>query len=134
MSKEFDPIQVSGYEEAEKDLTPKPVDEGEYDVRVVDFDVKESAAGEQMANWTFEVFGDDDEANNGRKVFTNTMLEGRGFFGFTTLAKACRNPWEGEEITSEYLSSFIGLELAVVVKHREYEGKLQADVTPIIEK
>ncbi|KKL15404.1 hypothetical protein LCGC14_2505910, partial [marine sediment metagenome] len=31
MSKEFDPIQVSGYEEAEKDLTPKPVDDGEYD-------------------------------------------------------------------------------------------------------
>jgi hypothetical protein len=51
---------------------------GEYAVRVVDSELKDSKAGNKYLSWTLETFGKDDDKLNGRKIWHTTPISGAG--------------------------------------------------------
>lgn len=77
------------------DLTSfDPVEAGVYDFVIVNQEEKTSAAGNQYINWELEV-ADGPDVN--RKVWTLTMVEGKGVFRFEQMYMAV----EGEEVPWE---------------------------------
>lgn len=61
------------------------VDTGVYKTRIIDSKVDQWAGRDGKAPttyimWTLETFNEDDEKNNGRRIFHNTPIEGPGAF------------------------------------------------------
>ncbi len=100
------------FTEAVGTLTP-----GEYAVRVVDSEVKTSKAGNPMINWKLETFGRDDDSLNGRTLFHNTMISGKGsgfLREFLSAVQAELSPDGKLETTAIH-----GRELVVVLANEE---------------
>lgn len=69
---------------------------GQYNVSIVECEIKESQKGAQYLKWKFETIGCDEPKNNGQHVWTNTMTTGKGAFRFKDLYSAAT----GEEYDS----------------------------------
>ena len=84
---------------------------GEYPVRVVGCEQKDSKAGNVYLNWTLETFGKSSEQLNGRKVFHTTPITGKGAGILKAFVKACGMEVGGSFDTEELM----GAELVVVL-------------------
>ena len=91
------------------DITP-----GDYNVTVVDCEVKTSKKGATYLKWKFETIGCDTPANNGQHIWTNTMITGKGAFRFKDLYKASTG--EEYDSTIEFdTDMLLGKELRIAV-------------------
>ena len=106
----------------------EPLPEGAYLVAVTGVEAKQSVAGEGMLNWTLTV---QDGEFTGRKVWLNTMTEGKGAFRLVQLLDAVYQAPEGEQIDLDP-QDVIGCELTVTVKQRPYEDRIQNEVVKMI--
>lgn len=53
---------------------------GTYNVRITGYKLGEWQSGTKFINWEAETFNEEDEKNNGRKIFHRTPIEGKGAF------------------------------------------------------
>lgn len=79
---------VPDFTEVKDNVTP-----GVYKARIVDSKVDQWAGKEGKAptvyiNWTLETYGEQDEKNNGRKIFHKTPINGPGAFRLREFYKA----------------------------------------------
>lgn len=90
---------------------------GEYKVRIKSSKVgqwpgRDGRSPTTYIAWTMETFGEDLAENNGRYVFHNTPIEGKGIFRLKNFFKAAL----GEELTGEFdRTSLYGRELQIVI-------------------
>lgn len=66
----------------------KPISAGTYPTRIVECEPTESKAGKKMLKWALEIFDAEDSDLNGKRVYTRTMLEGKGIFKTQEIYKA----------------------------------------------
>lgn len=100
--------------EIQEDITP-----GEYRVRVVaselgEWEGRDGKPNTKYVNWTLETTGEEKPANNGRKIWHRTPINGKGAFRLTNFYKAAT----GETLTAGQgfdTEMLIGRELSVVV-------------------
>ena len=97
------------FSEVAEDIEP-----GQYNVRIVKGEIGESKAGAKLIKWTYETFGDEDPKNEGRKIFDQTMIEGKGAFMVKRLWTAATGgePMPANGFDTEQL---LGKEMQVVV-------------------
>jgi len=103
--------------EGQKNLEP-----GVYPARIIAVEPKESKAGKAMVKWTLETFGADDQALNGKRVYTHTMCVGKGVFKLQEMYKAAT----GEKLEGAFDSEqLIGSEVRItLVEGRDQFGNL----------
>ena len=101
-------LYTPDFTEAAEDIKP-----GEYQVRITGCDEKTSKAGNTYLKWTLETTNESDPKNNGRKMWHNTMLSGKGVIMLKRFWDAATGGAEmGDQIDTEQL---IGKELSVTV-------------------
>lgn len=111
-------------ETAEQELIPI----GEYQVMVKGVEPKVSKAGNDMLLWKYEIQGavGDYEKFNGRWLFDNTMVSGKGAFRLKNTLEAVigeARAFETEEV--------LGQSVRVVVNHEQYNDQTKAAVVSI---
>ncbi len=110
--------------EIHENVTP-----GWYPVRIVGSDLRTSQnKGTQYIAWTMEIVDPTSEFN-GWNLFNNTPIEGRGAAMLKQFLRAA--DFEPEEDGGFSTEDVIGHELEVRVEHREYEGRVQDNVTSV---
>jgi len=93
------------------------VQPGIYNVRIVSatsgkWPGKEGKKATRYLNWRMETFGEKDEKNNGRSIFTKTAIEGGGVFRLQDLYRAAT----GMDLTGGFdYSELYGSELEVTM-------------------
>jgi len=90
----------------------KSLDPGVYAARIIEVEAKDSKAGKPMVKWTLETFGNDDQALNGKRVYTHTMCVGKGVFKLQEMYKAAT----GEKLEGAFDSEqLVGSEVRVTL-------------------
>ena len=112
------------------DFSPLPP--GRYLVAVSHYETRVSKGGEDYLNWTLTVLeGPGDTTDNeGRKLFTPTMLKGPGSFRLRELLRATKQ-FEEEEL--QEMKKFdpdhvLGEKIVAIVHHEEFNGELTSKV------
>lgn len=100
------------FSEVQDQLTP-----GEYKVRIVEakldsWPAKGDRAETPYIKWTLETFDEADPKNNGRRVFNNTPISGKGAFRLQQFYKAAMKQELGGDFDTEML---LGQSLGIVV-------------------
>lgn len=102
------------------------VEEGWHIVRVIGCEQKTSqGSGNPYLNWELEVNDPDDE-NNGQKLWLITSLTDKALPMLKRFIRACDVEWGPEGFTTE---DVLGCELEINVKHREYDGEKQNNIS-----
>ena len=100
-------LLTPNFDECQESVSP-----GTYKVRVKNSEVKTSQGGSTYVRWTLETFGSDEQKNNGRYIFTNTMITGPGAFTLRDLYRAA----VGQALTGQFdTEQLVGKEIAVDV-------------------
>jgi len=103
---------------------------GAYAARIVDYEFRDSQAGNEYINWVLEIVSDE-AALAGRKLYVNTTLTPESLWRLKQFIEAAL----GKEIPSEEFdfdpAELVGKTVLCTVKNREYEGRMQADVRNI---
>lgn len=94
---------------------------GEYAVRVIDSELKDSKAGNKYISWTLETFGRDDDALNGRKIWHTTPISGKGSGILRQFLTAMGVDAQNNEFDTDEIH---GKELVVVI-HEDQEGYMK---------
>lgn len=93
------------------------VGEGVYKTRIIDSTVgtwagKDGKPATTYINWTMETFGEEQEKNNGRRIFHRTPIEGGGAFRLQDFYRAAM----GEECGGSFDRSMLyGREVEVTI-------------------
>ena len=110
---------------------------GQYKVRITGDEVKTAKkSGAPYVAWKMTVFGAEGEAEqyNGRVLFHNTMLSGKGAGGFRSLWMAVNNITDVSEVPTALdcdTEDFLSKEVFVTVGQREYEGNTMNEVKAV---
>lgn len=100
------------FSEIAEEITP-----GEYRVRITNATDGTYKTGTQYIKWTMETFGETDPKNEGRKIFYNTPIAGKGAFMIKRLWDAATGGAAmGETFDTTQL---FGKELSVVLTLNE---------------
>lgn len=104
----------------------KALDPGTYTARVDSFEEKSSKKdGTPYLQWTLEIV---DESYAGAKVWSNTMLSGRGAGMLKHFLKSCDGVYEGGEFDPQ---DYVGSKLGVTIEHRDFNGKTMISVKEV---
>lgn len=102
------PLYTPDFSETAEDITP-----GEYQVRITGVTEKTSQAGNTYLKWTLDTINEQDPKNNGRKMWHNTMLSGKGVIMLKRFWDAATGGADmGDQFDSEQL---LGKELSVTI-------------------
>jgi hypothetical protein len=106
------PLFTPDFSEAAEDLAP-----GTYQVRITNCEEKTSQAGNTYLKWTLDTINEQDPKNNGRKLWHNTMLSGKGVIMLKRFWDAATDGADmGTQFDSEQL---LGKELSVTIDKNE---------------
>lgn len=109
------------------------VEPGIYNGRIVDAKVdqwagKEGKKATVYVKWTFETFNEADPKNNGRKISTNTPVNGPGAFRLKQLYKAAT----GEECAGQFDPTMLyGKELELTVVQQKDKNGQETEYTDV---
>lgn len=106
------PNLMPNYSEA---VESTPIPAGEYNARVVGYEIKESAKGDKYISWRLQIFNSEVENTNDRSLFHVTMLSGKGAGILKSFLKACLGHDGSEGFDPE---NCLGAEVAVYCKDR----------------
>jgi hypothetical protein len=98
---------------------------GEYEVTVVNFELKQAASGNNQVVVDYEIRSDVDQACQGQKIlFDNFTVTEKALWRFQQASKAAQFP-DGMQFSSykEWADAFLNKTLRLVVGEREYNGK-----------
>lgn len=95
------------------------VGEGIYKVRIVDSKLDAWAGNDKRPqplryiNWTLETFNEEEEKNNGRKIFHKTPIEGPGAYKLQAFYKAatgqeCKGPFDKTALHGQEIEVTVG--------------------------
>ena len=113
--------QAKGFEQV------KP---GEYEVTVVNYELKQAESGNNMIVVDYEIRSDVDQAFQGRKLlFDNFVVTKKSMWRLQAISKAAAFP-TGMKFASykEWADTLLNKHLRVVVGEREYNGKKYPEV------
>ncbi len=113
------------------DDIPDTVEPGWYSVRIMDAEIRDTRDGEgRYVAWTLEINETESEFN-GERLWVNTpilMAPGKSKRALGIIKDFLRAAEFEADPDGFDIKDAIGSELVVKVRHREYEGKVQADV------
>ena len=100
---------------------------GTFKMRITGDEVKTTAKGDPMVSWKLTIFGAEGDADqyNGRVVFHNTMLAGKGSGSFRSLWMAVNNVANVADVPNTLdcdTEDFLGKEVLATLGIREYQG------------
>jgi len=117
------------------DTVGSPVPLGDYDVEVVKAEYKPTSAGKHMAKIQFKIESAYDQANEekskDRLVFENFVFTQEAGFRVKNFAEAAGIDLPtivSKQVIEEWAASIVGVKVGINVKHREWQGSLQASV------
>jgi hypothetical protein len=94
--------------------------EGTYKAHVVDSDVKDSQAGNKYIRWQLSIFDAADQRCNGKAIWYNTPVSGKGAFRLKALyAAAMGQKLEGSFDTTELMGKAV---VITVINGHDKEG------------
>ena len=113
-------------EQAEFPMIP----EGNYHLRIKDWNHAVSKGDEQMVYWDLEVIDAEVPEHNGHVISMNTMLEGSGRVFLSRFVASVHNPSKDVDLQSRFnpdqlddmFNDMIGLTLVGDVEISEYDG------------
>ncbi|MGE6551281.1 DUF669 domain-containing protein [Bacillus mycoides] len=98
---------------------------GEYEVTVVNYELKQAASGNNQVVVDYEIRSDVDQPYQGQKIlFDNFTVTEKAMWRFQAASKAAQFP-DGMQFGSykEWADTFLNKPLRLVVGEREYNGK-----------
>ncbi|WP_406622169.1 DUF669 domain-containing protein [Bacillus sp. PPSBB_2] len=98
---------------------------GEYEVTVVNFELKQAASGNNQVVVDYEIRSDVEQPFQGQKIlFDNFTVTDKAIWRFQAASKAAQFP-DGMRFGSykEWADAFLNKSLRLVVGEREYNGK-----------
>jgi hypothetical protein len=122
MSFKIDHSQAAG--------TYEPIKPGEYEVIVINYELKKSSTDKNVVSVDYEIRSDVEQPNKGQKIlYDNFVVSDNTMWRFQSASKAAGFP-NGKEFNSfkEWAEFFLNKSLRVVVGEREYNGKKYAQV------
>ncbi|TYS14300.1 DUF669 domain-containing protein [Rossellomorea vietnamensis] len=103
---------------------------GEYEVTVVNYELKKAESGNNRVVVDYEIRSDYDQPSQGQKIlFDNFTVTDNAMWRFQQASKAAQFP-DGKQFSSfkEWAENFLNKHLRVVVGEREYNGKKYPEV------
>lgn len=103
---------------------------GEYEVMVVNYELKTASSGNNMVVVDYEIRSDVDQPCQGQKIqFDNFVVSDNTQWRFQQASKAAQFP-DGMKLSSykEWAETFLNKPLRLVVGEREYNGKKYPEV------
>lgn len=99
------------------------IPEGEYNVNVVDAEMKTSKAGNPYLRWQFTVFGHSDPRYNSQAIWHSTPTSGKGAFRLLQLHKAAVGSKLDKNATQIDPRDILGKQLSItVVNSHDQDG------------
>ncbi|EOO33941.1 hypothetical protein IIU_02681 [Bacillus cereus VD133] len=98
---------------------------GEYEVTVVNYELKQAESGNNRVIVDYEIRSDVDQPFQGQKIlFDNFTVTDKAMWRFQAASKAAQFP-DGMQFSSykEWADTFLNKPLRLVVGEREYNGK-----------
>ncbi|MGG3042588.1 DUF669 domain-containing protein [Bacillus anthracis] len=98
---------------------------GEYEVTVVNYELKQAESGNNRVIVDYEIRSDVDQLFQGQKIlFDNFTVTEKAMWRFQAASKAAQFP-DGMQFSSykEWADTFLNKPLRLVVGEREYNGK-----------
>lgn len=98
---------------------------GEYEVTVVNFELKQAQSGNNQVVVDYEIRSDVDQPCQGQKIlYDNFTITDKAMWRFQSASKAAQFP-DGMKFSSykEWADTFLNKHLRLVVGEREYQGK-----------
>ncbi|WHY75726.1 DUF669 domain-containing protein [Neobacillus sp. WH10] len=108
----------------------EPIKPGEYEVTVINYELKKSSTGKNMVVVDYEIRSDVDQPCQGQKIlFDNFVVSDNTEWRFQQASKAAQFP-DGMSFNSykEWADAFLNKPLRLVVGEREYNGKKNPQV------
>ncbi|MEJ9314796.1 DUF669 domain-containing protein [Priestia megaterium] len=106
------------------------VEPGEYEVTVINYELKKAESGNNRVVVDYEVRSDVDQAFQGQKLlYDNFTVTDKSMWRFQAASKAAQFP-DGMQFNSykEWADAFVNKSLRVIVGEREYNGKKYPEV------
>lgn len=101
------------------------VPEGDYNVTVVDAEMKTSKAGNPYARWQLTVFDAPEAKFNGQAIWHSTPTTGKGAFRLIQLWRAAMGQKPDSKVTSIDPQQILGKKLSItVVNSHDQDGNL----------
>lgn len=103
---------------------------GEYEVTVMNYELKKANSGNNVVVVDYEIRSDVDQKCKGQKIlFDNFTVSDTSMWRFQQASKAAQFP-DGVEFASfkEWAESFLNKHIRVIVGEREYNGRKYAQV------
>jgi len=103
---------------------------GEYEVTVVNYELKQAESGNNRVIVDYEIRSDVDQPFQGQKIlFDNFTVTDKAMWRFQAASKAAQFP-DGMQFGSykEWADTFLNKPLRLVVGEREYNGKKYPEV------
>lgn len=103
---------------------------GDYEVTVVNYEMKQAASGKNMVVVDYEIRSDVNQPHQGQKIlFDNFVVSDNTMWRFQSISKAARFP-DGLEFANykEWADTLFGKTLVLVVGNREYNSKTFPEV------
>ncbi|EMY5504769.1 DUF669 domain-containing protein [Bacillus cereus] len=103
---------------------------GEYEVTVVNYELKQAESGNNRVIVDYEIRSDVDQPFQGQKIlFDNFTVTDKAMWRFQAASKAAQFP-DGMQFSSykEWADTFLNKPLRLVVGEREYNGKKYPEV------
>lgn len=102
------------------DDVPEDVGPGVYKVIVKKGEIKSWPSGDQYVRWEMETTGDSTPKNNGRRIFVNTSVSGKGVFMLQRLYRAA----VGQSLTGSFdTEQLTGKQLEVELVQQVRDGQ-----------
>lgn len=108
----------------------EPIKPGEYEVTVINYELKKAASGNNRVIVDYEIRSDVDQPCQGQKIlFDNFTVADNTMWRFQQASKAARFP-DGVEFASfkEWADTFLNKHLRVSVGEREYNGNKYPEI------
>ena len=108
----------------------EPIKPGEYEVTVVNYEMKTATSGNNRISVDYEIRSDVAQPCQGQKIlYDNFTVTANAMWRFQAISKAAQFP-DGVEFSSykEWADTLLGKHLVVIVGEREYNGKTYPDV------
>lgn len=106
------------------------VEPGEYEVTVINYELKKAESGNNRVVVDYEIRSDVDQAFQGQKLlYDNFTVTEKSMWRFQAASKAAQFP-DGMQFNSykEWADAFVNKSLRVIVGEREYNGKKYPEV------
>lgn len=107
-----------------------PITPGEYEVVVLNYELKKSSTDKNVVTVDYEIRSDIDQPFKGQKIlYDNFIVSENTMWRFQSASKAAQFP-NGKEFNSfkEWAEFFLNKNLRLVVGEREYNGKKYTQV------